>query len=216
MDLPTTICAAFSMVTSSPTTTYIASSTVISSPTTPYVASPTITSFPINLTPDEKRNLIFNINDTLEIPIEDFNNNWWPLVTNVWTQWNSCRLSNGDFWKVFVCRFMKHRESSKRQQENIPNNKRRKTAIRPSGICQAKIKVSHLISSKIVKVERYKDSPNHTHNLRENDRVKRSQAVRILVEKEAIKNYSPPTITSAVKEYATDKLDLGSSVCDLK
>lgn len=111
---------------------------------------------------------------------------------------------------------MKHRESSKRQQENIPNNKRRKTAIRPSGICQAQIKVSHLISLKIVRIERYKNSPNHTHELEESNRIKRSQAVRTLVEKEAIKNYSPPAITAAVKEYATDKLGLGSSVYDLK
>jgi len=27
-----------------------------------------------NLTPDEKRNLIFNVNNTLEISIENFNN----------------------------------------------------------------------------------------------------------------------------------------------
>ena len=34
---------------------------------------------------DERQNLFFNINNTLEILIEDFDNNWWPLVTNVWT-----------------------------------------------------------------------------------------------------------------------------------
>src|SRR5579862_2135351 len=74
-----------------------------------------------NLTPDEKRNLIFNVNDVLEIPIKDFNDNWWPLVTNIWTQYNSWKLVNGDYWKVFTCRLMKHRESSKRQDENIPH-----------------------------------------------------------------------------------------------
>ena len=169
-----------------------------------------------NLTPDEKRNLIFNVNDVLEIPIKDFNDNWWPLVTNIWTQYNSWKLVNGDYWKVFTCRLMKHRESSKRQDENIPHNKRRKTAIRPAGICQAKIKVSYLISSKIVRVERYKKSADHTHDIGDNDKVKRSQAVRILVENEANKNYSPPDITAAVKEYATDKLGLGSSINNLK
>ena len=96
------------------------------------------------------------------------------------------------------------------------NNKRRKTAIRPSGICQAKIKITYLISSDIVRIERYKESPNHTHDLRDNDRIKRSQAIWILVKNEANKNYSAPAITAAVKEYATDKLDLSSSVCDLK
>jgi hypothetical protein len=110
---------------------------------------------------------------------------------------------------------MKHRESNKRQ-ENIANNKRRKTSIRPSNICQAKIKITYLISLNIVRIERYKKSPNHTHDLRDNDRVKRSQAVRVLVENEANKNYSAPSITAAVKEYATETLGLGSSVCDLK
>lgn len=169
-----------------------------------------------NLTPDEKRNLLFNINNTLEIPIEDFDNNWWPLVTNVWTQWNFFKLINGDSWKTYTCRLTKHRESSKRQQENVPVNKRRKTSIRPSGICQAKVKISHLISLNIVRIERYKDSPDHTHNLKENDQVKRNQAVRVLVEKEANKNYSPQAITSAIKEYASNELNLGASVSYLK
>jgi hypothetical protein len=72
-----------------------------------------------------------------------------------------------------------------------------------------------LVSSKIVKVERFKDSPNHTHSLLKPDRLKRSQAVRTLVEKEAKKNYSPLAITSAIKEYATN-LGLGANVRKLK
>ena len=68
----------------------------------------------------------------------------------------------------------------------------------------------------MVKIERYKDSPNHAHSLLEANRVKRSQAIRSLVEKEAVKNYSSLAITSAVKEYATIKLSLGTSVNELK
>src|SRR6266496_6063579 len=67
----------------------------------------------------------------------------------------------------------------------------------------------------MVKVERYKDSSNHTHTLLESDRIKCSQAVRTLVKKEVVKNYSPPSITAAVKEYAI-KLSLGTSVSKLK
>ena len=48
----------------------------------------------------------------------------------------------------------------------------------------------------------------------ESNRLKRSQAVQILVKKEAEKNYSPPAITSAVKEYAT-KLGLSANVREL-
>ena len=68
----------------------------------------------------------------------------------------------------------------------------------------------------MVKIERYKDSSNHMHSLLEIDRIKHSQAIRNLVENEAVKNYSPPAITSAVKEYATIKLDLNVSVNELK
>ena len=168
------------------------------------------------LTPDEKRTLLFNINCSLEIPMEDFNENWWPLVSNIWSQWNSYSQTNGDFWKVFACRFTKHRNSSTRQKENIPVEKRRITKTRPSGLCHAKIKVLWIVSLNLVKIERYKDSPNHTHSLLEADRIKSSQAIRTLVENEAVKNYSAPAITAAVKEYATIKLGLGTSVNELK
>ena len=76
-----------------------------------------------DLTPDEKRELLFDVDRSLEIPIDDFNENWWPLVSNIWTKWNLYKQVNGDIWKVFGCRFMKFRESSTRQKENIPNEK---------------------------------------------------------------------------------------------
>ncbi len=169
-----------------------------------------------NLTSDEKRILLFDVDRTLEIPMEDFNNNWWPLVSNIWTKWDSYKYVNGDIRKTFTCRFMKHRESSTRQKENIPNEKRRITRIRPSGICSAMIKVFWIASSKVVQVERYKSSPNHTHSLSEVDRIKQPKVIRDLVEIEAAKNYSPPAITSAIKEYATLKLGLGECVRELK
>ncbi|RHZ74083.1 hypothetical protein Glove_227g182 [Diversispora epigaea] len=132
-----------------------------------------------NLTPDEKRNLLFDVTCSLEIPMKDFDENWWPLVSNIWTQWNSI------------------------------------TKTRPSNLCCAKIRVLWQFSLKMVKVDRCKDSPNHTHTLLESDQIKRSQAIRTLVEKDAIKNYSAPAITAAVKEYAT-KTGLGTSVSELK
>jgi len=79
---------------------------------------------PTNLTPEEKRNLLFNVSRSLEIPMKDFDENWWPLISNVWTQWSSYKQENGNFQKDFACRFMKHQKSSTRNQENIPNAKR--------------------------------------------------------------------------------------------
>ena len=168
-----------------------------------------------NFTPDEKRSLLFDVNRSLEISMEDFDENWWPFVSNIWTQWNSYKQEDGTVRKIFACRFAKHRESSSRKEENISNKKRRVTKTRPSELCLAKIKVLWLVSSKIVKVERYKDSPKHTHSLLESDRIKRSQAVRTLVENEVVKNYSAPAITSALKEHATN-LGLGTSISELK
>ena len=62
-----------------------------------------------------------------------------------------------------------------RQKQNIPDEKRRITKIRQPGLCLAKIKVSWVASLNIVRVERYKDSPNHTHTLLEVDRIKRPE-----------------------------------------
>ncbi len=110
---------------------------------------------------------------------------------------------------------MKHNQSST-CKEGIPIKKHQKTKIRSSNLCFAKIKVSRFITKGKVRIERYQDNPNHMHTLEESERLKRSQVVRNLVEQEAIKNYSSPAIVSAVKEFATEKLDLSSSVKELK
>jgi hypothetical protein len=169
-----------------------------------------------NITLEEKRNLLFDVNCSLEVQMEDFDENWWPLVSNIWTQWTSYKQVNGNFWKIFTCHFTKHRDSNTRQKENIPNEKCQITKTRPSGLCHAKIKVEWLVSLKIVKVERYKNSSNHTHLLLDVDRIKHPQAIQTLVEKEAVKNYLPPAITAAIKEYATIELGLGASAQELK
>ena len=62
------------------------------------------------------------------------------------------------------------------------------------------IKVLWVVSSKKVQVERYNNSFNYTHSLLEVDRMKQPKVIRDLVEIEAIKNYSPPAITSSIKE----------------
>ena len=68
----------------------------------------------------------------------------------------------------------------------------------------------------MIKIERYKDSSNHTYSLLEIDKIKYSQAIWNLVTNEAVKNYLPLVITSAVKEYATIKLGLSASINELK
>jgi len=48
------------------------------------------------------------------------------------------------------------------------------------------------------------------------DSIKHSQAIQALMKKEAVKNYPPPVITSAIKEYVTTELGLSASISELK
>ena len=169
----------------------------------------------ITLTPDQKCVILFNINQPLEIPLPEFNNKWWPLVTNIWTTFNYKYHVNGDSWKTYICHFNKYKQSSTRK-EGIPSEKCRKLIIWPANLCFAKIKVTQFVAEQKIWVERYHDSPDHTHILEDSERLKRSQAIRTLVENEAIKNYSSPEIVRVVKEYVTEKLDLDSSVKELR
>ncbi|RHZ80577.1 hypothetical protein Glove_134g166 [Diversispora epigaea] len=167
------------------------------------------------LTPDQKRELLFHVNQPFEVPMCEFDEEWWPLVSNIWTRYNYKNHTNGNSWKTFACRFTKHNPSSMRK-EGIPDEKRRKTKIRPANLGFMKIKVSRFITEKKVYIERYQDSPDHTQTIEESEKLKRSQFVRNLVEQEAIKNYPPPAIVNAIKEYAIEKLDLSFSVKELR
>ena len=54
-----------------------------------------------NITPTEKRMRLFNVNEPIELSIEEFEKNWWPLVTNIWTQYNAYKHINLIFgWKT--------------------------------------------------------------------------------------------------------------------
>jgi hypothetical protein len=150
-----------------------------------------------------------------EISMDEFDKDWWPLVSNVWTERNQSKRSNGDSSKVYTCRFAKSKPSSTRK-EGIPAEKRRKTMIRPPNICSALIKISRIASLQVVRIERPEGGPDHTHSLRESDQLKRPQAIRMLVEAEAVKNYSPPAIASSVREYAEEELGLGGPVHALR
>ncbi|RHZ57425.1 hypothetical protein Glove_388g20 [Diversispora epigaea] len=183
----------------------------------PPVSSATNVDSPISkeITPSQKRDLLFNINHLLELPVQEFDDNWWPLVSNVWTVFNFKKKTNGDSSQIYTCRLTKCKQSSTRK-EGIPSNKRRKTKIRPSYLCFAKIKVTRFITEGKVHVERFQNSPNHTHSLEESDKIKRPQIIRNLVEQEALKNYRPPAILNAVKEYAAERMDLDACVKELR
>ncbi len=80
----------------------------------------------------------------------------------------------------------------------------------------AKIKVQRYFFEQKVLIEQFKDSSDHSHTLEESEKLKHLQVVCDLVIQEAIKNYWPPEIVNAIKEYATEKLDLKESVKELR
>ncbi|CAG8653387.1 8529_t:CDS:2 [Cetraspora pellucida] len=90
---------------------------------------------------------------------------------------------------TFTCRFTKYNPSSTRKEE-VPKQK--------------------------VLIERFQNSSDHSHTIKGSEMLKRSEHVRMLVEKAAIKNYPPPVIVSAIKEYATIELGLSDSVKELR
>ena len=105
---------------------------------------------------------------------------------------------------------MKHRKSSGRK-EDVEPGKRRKTNIRDSHLCSAKIRVTRISTSQTVRIEPFGPEPAlHTHTINENDMQKKSQALRDLVVVEAVKSYRPPNIVAAVREFASSKLGEGS------
>ena len=88
----------------------------------------------------------------------------------------------------FICQFNKYNKSSI-QKEGIPHEKRHITRIRPANLCCAKIKVQRYVSEQKVRIERFKNSPDHSHSLEESERLKHPRIVRDLVIQEAQKNY---------------------------
>jgi hypothetical protein len=96
--------------------------------------------------------------------MEEFDKEWWPLMSNVWTRFNYKNNVNGNSWKVFVCQYSKPNKSNTRK-EGISSEKRRIIKIRPANMCSAKIKVRRYPSEQKVIIERFGDSPNHSHTL---------------------------------------------------
>ncbi|GES85896.1 hypothetical protein GLOIN_2v1788210 [Rhizophagus clarus] len=47
-----------------------------------------------NFITNEKQDHLFDVDYALEIPIDDFNDKWWLLVSNIWTKWDSYEYMN--------------------------------------------------------------------------------------------------------------------------
>ncbi|RIB23907.1 hypothetical protein C2G38_2169988 [Gigaspora rosea] len=109
---------------------------------------------------DQRRTLLYNVQQPFKVPIKEFDEEWWPLVTNIWVKY------------IVVIKTL---------LMEIPKKPSYAALINP-------------LNQQRVHVEWFQDSPDHAHELDESDKLKCSQAVRVLVEKEAVKNYPAPAI----------------------
>ncbi|RHZ68666.1 hypothetical protein Glove_294g64 [Diversispora epigaea] len=109
------------------------------------------------LTPDQKRELLFNVDQPFEIPMCEFD--------------EECTI-----YQVCI-----------KKGSQMKNDEKLKSIL-----------------------------PDYTHTIGKSEKLKHSQFVQNLVEQEAIKNYPPPTIVNAIKEYAIEKLDFNFSVKELR
>ncbi|CAB4432414.1 unnamed protein product [Rhizophagus irregularis] len=71
--------------------------------TVPSASSPLIIMSASNLTPDEKWDLLFDVDRALEIPMEVFNEEWWPLVSNIWTKWDLKFVTLSQIYLSYTC-----------------------------------------------------------------------------------------------------------------
>src|SRR4051794_38587299 len=68
------------------------------------------------LTIAEKRAQFFNVGEPFTIPAREFDDELWPLISNIWVQFNVKSPAKGP-WIVYTCCFTKPKESSSRKEE---------------------------------------------------------------------------------------------------
>jgi len=93
----------------------------------------------------ERCSLLFNVikdveKKPLKIPLKEFDEHWWPLVSNVWTvtggPWPYSTGDDFGCYSVYICCLAKKVDSST-QKEGMPVRKWRRTAIHFSVECEA-------------------------------------------------------------------------------
>ncbi|KAG0269741.1 hypothetical protein BGZ95_001956 [Linnemannia exigua] len=158
-------------------------------------------------TAQEKRELLFNIHNPVELPTKEFEDDWWPLISNAW----SCNSGPKPtpvgaplgYIKTYSCRLSK--QSTPKSKEATPVNKRRARSVRAAFECQAAIKITHIHATGVTVVERFNDAPAvHTHSLADVDKVKRPAVIKNLIGKEVLKNSNPQDTIASIRQLAED------------
>ncbi|CAG8595095.1 14510_t:CDS:1, partial [Cetraspora pellucida] len=66
-------------------------------------------------------------------------------------------------------------------------------------LCEAKIKITHIVSTQSVRVECFQNTSNHTHPIEDSDLIKMPEIIQQIVAQEANKPYTSPNIVTTVK-----------------
>ncbi|CAG8829260.1 11137_t:CDS:1, partial [Racocetra persica] len=73
------------------------------------------------------------------------------------------------------------------------------TSKRIESLCEAKIKITHIVATQTVRVEHFKNTSDHSHPIEDSDLIKILEAIRQIVAQEASKPYTSPNIVMTVK-----------------
>lgn len=148
---------------------------------------------------------LFNVEGSPSFSIKEFEKKW-KEVDNVWVQFGATKMLKKDpngWTKNYDCRFRKRRSSSSKNPE-IPVEKQRKTSTRDSNLCEAQITIT--LRNGIVSVRKtHPDGPDHTHDLRASDMIKRPSEMIEFVKEEATKGYRAPAIQGATFNRFNEK-----------
>ncbi|KAF9129606.1 hypothetical protein BGW39_004007 [Mortierella sp. 14UC] len=158
-------------------------------------------------TAQEKRELLFNVHNSVELPTKEFEEDWWPLISNAW----SCNSGPKPtpigaplgYIRNYSCRLSK--QTTPKSKETTPVNKRRARPVRAACDCQAAIKITHITGTGTSIVERYNDAPAvHTHSLADVDKIKRPAVIKNLIGKEVLKSSNPQETIATIRQLAED------------
>ncbi|KAK9763467.1 hypothetical protein K7432_009818 [Basidiobolus ranarum] len=125
----------------------------------------------------------------------------WSLATNFWVMYSRKRiLKHGDTATTYACRFEKNKKSSTKNPQ-VPANKRRNTTIREPGQCRVRIIVKITSNNTVTVLRAQSSALQHTHSMEESDLLKRNDAIRDAIRREARNlDSSPGQIELSIRE----------------
>lgn len=162
-------------------------------------------------TAQEKRELLFNVHTPVELPTKEFEDDWWPLISNAWSCYSGPKPTPVGaplgYIRNYTCRLAtKFNSKPKDTSNDTPDTKRRKRTVRVAHECPAAIKITHVTVTGITTVERtHSDTPAvHTHSLADVDKVKRPAAIKAMIDKETLKSNNPQETIASIRQIAEE------------